>query len=85
MSANTKAAQRVQPAETTPRRRYSRTRGAAEYIGSTKSTLDKMRVAGTGPPFTKLGRAVIYDLDLLDEYMAANRRSSTSDTGEGGA
>ena len=81
MSANTETTQQAQPAEATPRRRYGRTREAAAYIGSTKSTLDKKRVDGTGPPFTKVGRAVIYDFDLLDEYMEANRRNSTSDPG----
>ena len=82
MSAKSQTTQQELPAEATPRRRYLRTPEAAAYCGSTKSTFDKLRVTGTGCPFIKFGRAVMYDIEALDEYMAANRRNSTSDLGE---
>ena len=58
-----------------------RTAAAAAYIGSTKSTLEKMRVSGDGPPFMKLGRVVVYDTSDIDSWLASRRRRSTSDQG----
>jgi predicted DNA-binding transcriptional regulator AlpA len=55
------------------------TRQAADHVGLSKSTLDKMRVYGGGPPFSKLGRRVVYDSGDLDAWLDANRRASTSD------
>jgi hypothetical protein len=53
---------------------------AAIYCGSTKSTFDKKRVTGGGPPFIKLfnGR-VVYDTGDLDAWLATRRRTSTAD------
>jgi hypothetical protein len=53
---------------------------AAIYCGSTKSTFDKKRVTGAGPPFIKLfnGR-VVYDTRDLDAWLATRRRTSTAD------
>jgi predicted DNA-binding transcriptional regulator AlpA len=59
-----------------------RTPGAAQYLGLSPSTLEKMRLQGTGPRFTKLGaRAVGYFVQDLDEFANAGRRTSTSDVG----
>ena len=58
-----------------------RTPAAAAYTGLAKSTLEKMRVRGDGCPFIRIGRAVLYDPDDLDAWLAANRRKSTSDRG----
>lgn len=62
--------------------RYLRTAGAAEYIGLAKSTLEKMRLTGGGPVFSSLGRVVVYQRADLDDWVAARRRQSTSDTGK---
>lgn len=43
------------------------------------STLNRMRVEGTGPPFVKLGRSVRYHPDDGDEWVASNIRRSTSE------
>ena len=59
--------------------RRLRTRKAAEYVGSTKSTLEKLRLTGDGPPFIKLGRTVVYDTTDLDQWLASRRRHSTSE------
>ena len=60
--------------------RRLRTGDAAEYVGLAGSTLEKMRVTGTGPRYIKAGpRAVVYDTDDLDEWLEARRLTSTSD------
>lgn len=56
-----------------------RTPEAAQYTGLAQSTLEKLRVSGEGSPFIRIGRAVLYDPDDLDAWLAANRRKSTSD------
>jgi predicted DNA-binding transcriptional regulator AlpA len=57
-----------------------RPRRAAEYLGIGKSTLDKMRVAGTGPRYAKVGpRIVVYDVADLDQYLADRLQRSTSE------
>jgi hypothetical protein len=62
-------------------RRYMRTPAAADYIESTPSTMEKWRVFGTGPPFCKSGRNVVYDREDLDAWLNARRRTSTSAPG----
>ena len=54
---------------------------AAEHIGLSVSTLNKLRVFGGGPVFLKLGRRVKYDIADLDAWLASRRRWSTSDDG----
>lgn len=54
-------------------------REAAARLGLSKSTLDKMRCAGKGPRFIKpTDRAVRYDPDDLEAWIAGRRRSKTS-------
>jgi excisionase family DNA binding protein len=53
---------------------------ASEYLGIPKATLAKMRWAGTGCRFVKLGRKVYYRPADLDAWISANERSSTSET-----
>jgi excisionase family DNA binding protein len=62
------------------------TRQAAAFLGLSASTLNKMRITGHGNlPFIKLGaRRVVYDPADLKQWIDAQRRRSTSDTGEGG-
>ena len=54
---------------------------AAEYTGIAKATLNKYRVTGNGPAYTRPGgaRRVIYDTADLDAWLAASRRKSTSE------
>lgn len=55
---------------------------AALYCGLAASTLEKMRVAGGGPVYLKLGpRKIGYDTEDLDAWKASRRRTSTSDPG----
>ena len=60
-------------------RRWARTAKAVAYGPYSDSALEKMRSAGTGPPFYKVGRAVFYDLDEYDAWLASGRRQSTWD------
>jgi hypothetical protein len=60
-----------------PRRR---TPAAAEYLGIAESTLEKMRVAGTGPEFEIVGeKTVVYSEEALEDYLAKRRVRSTSE------
>ncbi|RZF59076.1 DNA-binding protein [Sphingomonas populi] len=54
------------------------TESASTYTGLAASTLEKMRLTGSGPQFLKLGRAVRYRVADLDAWMAARVVSSTS-------
>jgi excisionase family DNA binding protein len=54
------------------------TRAAAEKLGLSRSTLEKMRVYGTGPYYLKLGRAVRYKSEDLDDWLLRRRVASTS-------
>lgn len=60
-------------------RELLRTSGAAAITGLSISTLNKLRCAGGGPAFLKLGRAIRYDLHDLNEWLGAKRRKNTSE------
>ena len=55
-----------------------RTKDAASYIGLTKSTLEAWRCRGGGPQFLKLGKAVRYRKEDLDNFLSSRVRTSTS-------
>ena len=63
------------------------TQEAAAWLGLSPATLKKYRVAGGGPPFHKLGRAVRYDVADLRDWANARRRNHSQGydpfTGEG--
>src|SRR6516162_2970328 len=65
----------------TRNRRFARTGVAGPYAGYAPSTFEKMRLTGEGPPYRKVGRLVIYDLDEVDSWLDSGLRQSTSDTG----
>jgi len=52
---------------------------AAKRLGLSASTLAKMRLYGTGPAYSKLGRRVVYRLEDLEAWVAANQYHSTSE------
>jgi hypothetical protein len=56
---------------------------AAQLLDLRVKTLRRWRWAGKGPRFVKLGSAVRYALADLDMFIAAGRRTSTSDMGAG--
>ena len=61
---------------------YLRTAAAASYIGLKKSTLEKLRLTGDGPVFSKLGRTVVYNRPDLDQFVTDRRQLSTSESDE---
>lgn len=54
------------------------TKEASDHLGLAESTLEKMRVAGSGPAFAKLGRAVRYRICDLDGWAADRLVTSTT-------
>lgn len=62
--------------------RRVRTTRAAEIVGLSRSTLEKLRLRGDGPIYEKAGRKIVlYRLEDLEAWMSQGRRTSTSDTG----
>ena len=61
--------------------RRLRTAEAAAYLGLSPRTLEKQRLDGSGPPFIKLNRTVVYCTATLDSFLAARERRSTADPG----
>tara|TARA_A100001391_G_scaffold12331_3_gene7262 strand:+ start:7297 stop:7500 length:204 start_codon:yes stop_codon:yes gene_type:complete len=61
-----------------------RTQAAADYLGLSKSLLDKLRCYGGGPAYTKLGRAVIYNTADLDAWLATHKRIPANDNASRG-
>ena len=64
-------------------RRVLRTPAAADYTGLSPSTLEKLRLAGGGPRFLRLGgRAVGYDVRDLDDWLDRQREATDDDSGQ---
>jgi hypothetical protein len=62
--------------------RYLSTPQAAIYLSFSSRWLEKLRQTGGGPRFVRKGRKkIVYDIQHLDEWMAKDVRSSTSDHG----
>ena len=58
---------------------------ASRITGEPVPTLETKRVRGGGPVFLKLGKSVRYTRRACFEYLAARRRTSTSDSGQAAA
>ena len=57
-----------------------RTPEASKYLSIAESTLEKMRVTGTGPQFVRVGtRTVAYRKADLDAFLDARVCTSTAD------
>ena len=52
---------------------------AAQFWQVSKSFLAKARMAGTEPPFIKIGRSVRYSEAALYQWMKSRQRLSTSE------
>ena len=51
---------------------------AAEYLGCSRSLLDKDRITGLlGIPFSRLGRHIRYSRKALDAFLEANSSTVT--------
>lgn len=58
---------------------YLKPHEAAQYLGSSVSTLAKRRIYGGGPKFCRLGKGIRYTKADLDDFMTASKVSSTSE------
>jgi predicted DNA-binding transcriptional regulator AlpA len=54
---------------------------ASEFLGVSKSFLDKRRVSGNGPPYRKIGRRVFYWRNELEAWVDQFSHTSTSSLG----
>jgi predicted DNA-binding transcriptional regulator AlpA len=52
---------------------------AAHFLGLSVRTLERHRVAGTGPRYARLGRLIRYRENDLKEWVDRNTRGSTSE------
>lgn len=55
--------------------KYLTAEDAARYLRSSRSTLAKRRVNGTGPIFVRIGRAVRYRQSDVDAWLALSASS----------
>lgn len=58
--------------------RYFDSGAAALYLGLSRRTLEKWRLTGQGPPYSKRGRRCLYRLEDLDAWVEEGLRRSTS-------
>lgn len=54
------------------------TPAAATFVGLAESTLEKLRVSGSGPPYCKLGRRVVYRVGDLIDWLEASKTHNTT-------
>lgn len=52
---------------------------ASEYLGIPKATLAKMRWAGTGCRFLKIGARIYYRVGDLEDWLREHERLATSE------
>lgn len=57
------------------------TKGAAKRLGLSESLLSKLRCAGGGPRYIKVGRRVLYLERELAVWLESNVRANTSESG----
>ena len=60
---------------------FVNTAGAAQLLNVSSSFLNKARITGEGPPYTKIGSNVRYNVSAVLSWAAAQSRTSTSDRG----
>ena len=58
---------------------FLRTQEAARFIGLSYRTLEKYRISGTGPKYSKIGRRIVYAVSDLREWVELGAKRSTSD------
>jgi predicted DNA-binding transcriptional regulator AlpA len=62
--------------------RYLRTPEAARFVGHSIRTLEKHRIYGTGPRYSKLGGRVVYAIEDLQSWVQSAAKASTTDPGK---
>lgn len=59
--------------------RYFTKRQAAAYLSLGTSTLDRLRITGRGPAYSRPLRKIIYRGDDLDAWVESHMQQSTSE------
>jgi hypothetical protein len=57
---------------------YLTKREAAAYLSLGMSTLDRLRISGRGPAYSRPVRKIIYRTEDLDAWVAAHLQQSTA-------
>ena len=52
---------------------------APEFLRVSGRTLERWRLEGSGPPYIKAGRRLLYSVSDVESWLQARRRSSTSE------
>ena len=52
---------------------------AAELLCLSERTLERLRVAGTGPRFVRIGKSIRYQPSVLEAFVASRTVGSTSE------
>ena len=65
------------------RNAFAPQKAVAEFLGLSERTMERLRLEGHGPAFHKFGRRVMYQWRDVLAWADAQRRTSTSDKGEG--
>ena len=60
---------------------FLRTKEAARFIAVSPHTLEKHRIYGTGPQYSKIGGRIIYAVTDLGEWAERGARRAASDPG----
>ena len=55
-------------------------KAAADLLNVSERTLERWRVEGSGPPFMKAGRRVLYRESDIEAWLNASKVTSTSET-----
>jgi len=66
------------PLPPAPGKIFLNNKEAAAFLNLSPRTLDKQRTQGSGPPFRKFGRKVLYAVTDLEDWAAQRKRYSTS-------
>lgn len=53
----------------------------AAMLGKSEAWAERSRWDGSGPPFVKIGKSVMYRVADVQEWLAGRTRTSTSDDG----
>jgi excisionase family DNA binding protein len=51
----------------------------ALLLNVSERTLERWRIEGTGPAFTRAGRRVLYSRDIVERWLTVGIRQSTSE------
>ena len=65
--------------DTVVTRNYLNVRQAADFIGISKSSLDKQRLSGKGPRYLRVGSRILYRRDDIDAWLSRFEQSSTAE------